>query len=159
MAIFGTYHCRLSGSVTVDLLYENISPTYIIPDEFEYVSILTGHKSYSNKRAHFSAFDIDINMFKAGNDIKEIFSKLLILKNEEFYFRPHIDEQEIRDMFGNNIKFHLLKAEPYYLNSQNQYDAMKIKLISVSYSYLQQDTPLSQGYGWDYAGTYGLSGW
>jgi hypothetical protein len=159
MAIFGTSYCKLSGSIELELNHSTLTPIYIIPDEIEFISDITGHKSFANTKMHYSVFDIDVNLFKYENNADDVFNSLTKLKNEQFYFYPHVDGPAIKDIYENNILFHIIELVPYYLLQPNQYDAIKLRMVSTAYTYLGTNV-YTGGYGTNYGQSpYGSHGW
>lgn len=155
MAIFGTTNCRLSGSFQVDLQYSDIDPTYFMPEEIVHRSVLTGHKTYSNKNDNCE-FVINCNLFKYDVSASIVLSKLLNIKSEEFYFYPHTDEDPIYDVYGQPIKFHLKEIEPYYVTQDTRYDAVRLVITSTDY---HKFITFVGGYGENYGSIYGIYGW
>lgn len=158
--IFGISHCRLSGSITVDLEHSSLDPSYIISDEIVHKSILTGHKTYNKRTLFYSSFIVDVNLFKYEESASVVLNNLMQLKKEYFYFYPHVDYNPISNLYGDPVKFHIEEITPYYLTQDAQYDAVRLQLSTINYTYLNIGQQISQGYGTYYGtGEYGLSGW
>jgi hypothetical protein len=159
MSIFGTSYCKLSGSIELELQYSTLTSNYIDNAEIDFISVLSGKKTFTNNRMHYSSFDIDINLFKYGSSKADVFRSLSKLKNEEFYFYSHIDDTPIHDIYDENILFHMVEMKPYYLTQQAEYDAVRLRIISTTYTYL--DTGVyTGGYGTNYGlRPYGFYGW
>jgi len=162
MSIFGTLHSKISSSnYSVELYYSTLSPEYIVNDEIQFTSQLTGFRSY-DKKLHYSEFTINVNVFKKEDSINLI-NTLYSMKNsnDDFYFYPHVDSNEpIKNIFNESVKFKITDIQLYYLTNLDFYELIKVTLKSKQYTYLKFGDTISQGYGTKYGiGEYGLSGW
>jgi hypothetical protein len=140
-----------SGATTVQLERSEIDPTFIDPDVIEHKSILNGHVEFkARKYAEFILIHHLCNYVDPAIKYNEVASYLFTAV--EFY--PHSEGAPIKNKFGGTVPFFIVQVKPFYLEDDDNYDALIIKFKSTSP--ITYNQIVAQGYGYNYAKNYGI---
>lgn len=124
--ILGDQNCQIqdiSSSEIIDLLYSNMDPDFIQPNEIEHQSVINGYRSYTKISNPHAEFVVTIHLFKYSNP-GSMFWKIYQYLNKDVWFYPH----------KNNtlkIKCHIVDIKLFYLEQPWHYDACTITFRSV----------------------------
>lgn len=132
--IFGSGSAQMqqgTGSIVV-LQHSNIVPEYIITDEKEHKSVLTGHKTFTTL-GDYSKFRIDINLYKYDNPTTT-FQTLYPYIHNNVYFWPHSDGKAISGSNNLPVEFHITDMKLSYLGDHLYRDLLSIEFEAVDYT-------------------------
>jgi hypothetical protein len=135
MALFGTGSAKMqiSGSTTSSLLdYSIINPEFIVPDEKDYKSVITGHKSFMTL-GDYSNFKVQVNLWKYSSP-KIKFQELYSYLHNNVYFWPHADGKAISGSTNLPVEFHITDIKHSYLDNYTFNDVLNISFVSNDYT-------------------------
>lgn len=119
---------NIAETVTVLLDYDNLTPSWIEPNEIMHESIVNKHREWIKIADHHASFSVMINLHKypiPQAKFIEIYNYL----NTDVYFYPHRDAGALKDSTGAKVKFHIESIEPFCLE-EPWYDALNITFKS-----------------------------
>ena len=133
MSIFGTQVPKFnySGSEVI-LSHSIIEPNFIISDDVENKSVLTGHKDFIYL-GNYSSFDVTLNLYKYSSP-SSTFQSLYGYKNKNVYFWPHSDGRAISGSNGKGMPFNITDMNLYYLTDTNFAELLKIHFEATGYT-------------------------
>jgi hypothetical protein len=136
VGLFGTGSAQFqkSGSAVVKLEYSRLYPEYVITDEIEHKSVLTGHKSYSTL-GDYSRFKVEVNLFKYTSSVAK-FNEIYQYYHDDVYFWPHSDGKAISGSDRNPVEFHIVGMELNYLDNIDYKDLLTVEFDAIDYTVL-----------------------
>jgi len=147
-----SYSKFVSGVTTVELPNSILHPDFIKPDIIEHQSIISGKKNWINK-GDYSEFKVQVNLFKY-TDPNTTFNLVESYKFAQVTFYPHKDGQPMKDIFGSEIQFMIIKINAYSLRSKLLKDIIIITFRSDRFTQLVPG--VYGGYGTGYGLDYGV---
>lgn len=145
MSLYGSSYPKFqnsSGTVTVELPYSIVEPTFAVPNEVmqEY---LDGTRDFipitNNDHAEFV---ITVNLHKYGNLTarRNKFKEIHAYNHQNVRLFVNSDGEPLKGSDGNPVLFHITKIDLYWKEKTQMYDTMAIYLKSLS--------PVDIDYGW-----------
>ena len=133
--IFGISESKFtySGS-TVLLDHSNLIPQYMIPDNRENTSVITGHKALINL-GDYSSFDVVVELHKYTAS-SAAFTNFYSYLHKNVYFYPHREGQAISGSNNAGIPFNITEMEINYLNNTDFDVRLKMHFEATGYTYL-----------------------
>lgn len=151
--IFGVLNSKFtSGSNEVDLQNSTLNPSFLVQDVLETKGILTGDVYY-NTLGDYAEFSVNTNLFKYDNPSEKLI-EILAYRNSEVSFYPHKDNDAIKDINGDEVKFKIIEVTPFYLTQIDIYEVVRTTFKSTIPVSLFAVT--SSGYGTLYGQNYGI---
>ena len=160
MSVFGTGIPVITSSLGAVYLEESkINYQFFGADVVEHQSVITGHKSYPYSR-NKSEFEVDVLLcnYSGVNESSSVakFIDILKYKNQYFNFIPHSDWSASLDVYQQPIEYFITEFVPYYLNNDERYDGIILKLEARKNSVIKVKQPT--GYGTMYGLDWGYTG-
>ena len=160
MSVFGTGYPLLSGSLgIVQLEHSILNYDFFGVDVVEHTSVITGHKTYPYNR-NKSTFEVDVLLcnYTGSGESSSLakFNDILKYKDRYFNFYPHNDWSASVDVYNAPIEMYMTEFVPYYLNDDNRYDGVVLKIEPRKNSVLKIKQPT--GYGTSYGLDWGYTG-
>jgi len=133
----------IAPAITVELDYVNGDYFWADGKFIEQVSVDNGERTYE-MLGSYSEFSFVINIWKEGNDaaVKSKFNTIysyLGLELDNFY--PHRDGDYLRDSSNAAVKFVMTECVPFYLETVNFKDKLKVTFKSLKYTDLTNSLP------------------
>lgn len=136
MSIFGHLAPKFisDNNDVVYMDYVNMESNWIIPDEIEHKSVITGAKSFITL-GDYANFTVSINLFKYGSltSMKSKFLELYSYNHKDVVFYPYRDGNPIMDKDGNTVLFHITSMKLDFISNINSLDLLTMTFESKKY--------------------------
>lgn len=131
--IFGTGASKFdySGSV-VTLDHCILNPNYIISDNVDATSVLTGHKHITNL-GDYSSFDVSVYLYKYAVPSAS-FMTLYSYLHKNVYFWPHSDGKAISGSNGKPVPFNITNMSIDYITDTDFSEMITLHFESTDYT-------------------------
>ena len=134
--IFGTGEPKFTYEVESVITTINMNYVVVEKDEpdFDYVehkSVLNGHREIYEQGTHW-VFEIILNLFKYS-DPKSKLNQFFAAKPFDLILYRHSDGNPFQDADGTTVYFKLVEIEPFYLETVEFRDKVRLKFISKDY--------------------------
>lgn len=136
MSIFGNLEPKFIYEDTEVVLLDHtiMESDWIIPDEIEHKSVITGNKSFITL-GDYANFTVTVNLFKYGNTstMKSKFLEIYTYNHKDVVFYPFREGNPIMDKNGNTVQFHITSMKLDFLSNINTLDILTVKFESLKY--------------------------
>jgi hypothetical protein len=135
MSIFGSGSAKfqpVGTTSSISLDYSNITPEWILSDENDYKSVITGHKSFITL-GDYSNFNVQVNLWKYSSPSTK-FRELYSYIHSNVYFWPHNDGMAISGSTNLPVEFHITEIKHSYLENYTFKDVLNINFVAVDYT-------------------------